>query len=229
MQELNTPKAMKLRPVRPDSLFVSAFVILAIITLSAKVSLSQDHTPLARYDPIFSNSCGPVNLYFALRLLGTDANLVQILQQCNAIQNAGQTSFTELKQAAEGYGVNTFCAKMNLTALKDLKAPALLHLINPREHFVVYAGWVNEHCKILDATGFRRGTHIRYMQPRMLKKNWDGSVLVLSKEPVLLRPQPALWKEVPAGIFAGAVFSVIGMCLVKTSSILKQRKTKGAV
>ena len=159
------------------------------ILLSCGVSWCVESGPasLAKYDPTFSQACGPVNLYLACRLLQNNISFPQVMGTCK-ITEIGQSSLLDLKNAAEELGLHASCMKLNATALRHIKGIALLHFDKPKNHFVLFAGCTSGECCILDATRSKNAGFMREIPLRDLRKRWSGTTLLLARDAILLPP-----------------------------------------
>lgn len=197
------------------SLLIFFLLAFTIILSTAKNGFSQEFSSLSKYDSIFSEACGPVNLYFALLLLGKEPIIEDMLDRCLETES-GQTSFKYLQQMAEKHGVATLCVKMNIRALRNLQQLAILNMTKKKgNHFVLYAGWVDGKCKILDAT--RDKDFLQYIERDELKQIWDGNIMVLSKEPLSLSmfTNIGAGQTIGKGVLGGVAIAVIILSILK--------------
>lgn len=116
-------------------------------------------------------NCGVIALWNCSRLLGINISINEI---DNFIYNKEETSFYDLKLAAENFGMVAKAFKMNWQELSNLKTPAIAWF--NKNHFVVIDRIIDDKALILN-----------YFNPPILyskeefEKFCDGTVLVLYK------------------------------------------------
>jgi hypothetical protein len=146
-------------------------------------SLQDVSEGLARYDPVFGHACGPVNLYAGLRILGKDVDFGEVVSKCN-LDGYGQSDLATLEKVAASFGVSARSVHMNVRSLKAWDGLAILHLVEPRDHFVLYTGTVDGKFRLVDGTHRRKEPVMRLVSGRDLHKVWDGNALIIASHEI---------------------------------------------
>jgi len=118
--------------------------------------------------------CGPKSLLVVCKLLGVKADLEEL---CRLSGWEAGTTMYDLYRAARKKGLYAVGMRLDIEELKKIGQPAIAHVRG--DHFLVVAGFLGYKVCIIDPPN----------PPRLISKGdflkqWDGCVLVVSKEPL---------------------------------------------
>lgn len=128
--------------------------------------------------------CGLYCLYSILKLEGQSIDFRYLIKPEYLGSRKG-SSFEELKQASEDFGLNTVAlSRLIPVDLKDITVPAILHVKSTFEqknydHFVLYLGEEDGKARIFDPPGQRSLVEFASLVPK-----WDGNALFISSGPL---------------------------------------------
>lgn len=182
-----------------------AIAIVGVCCVMKPTAKSEDMH--AEYDPIFAHACGPVNLYLGMRLLGIAVDFDSILTSCD-MDGYGQTSLAALEKAAREHGACVLSMKTDLRVLVKLRESAILHVMKPKDHFLLYGGFGDGRIKIFDGTQTRVSI-TTFMKPAELARIWDGNMMIISRIPVRIPRKEEGGRTVRAGLGAGIIVGLV--------------------
>jgi len=128
--------------------------------------------------------CGLYCLYSILKIEGQAVDFHELVKP-EYISSEKGSSFKELKQAAQDFGVNAASLRgLTLTDLKNIDRPIILHVksdVRQKEydHFVLYCGDQDGKARIFDPPSPIKTTTYHELAPR-----WNGTGLIVSREPI---------------------------------------------
>jgi hypothetical protein len=197
---------------------VSSVLCISVAHPCRSGPLQDTSEAFGRYDPVFGNACGAVNLYGALRILGKDADFEQVVSSCN-LDGYGRSDLAILEKTAAAFGLSAQCVQMNVGSLRAWDGLAILHMVKPRDHFVLCTGTVEGKFRLLDGTHRRHEPAARLVSGRDLQKVWDGNALALALHEIDIRKgvRPALFVAPVAGGLA------LGLALLGAISFVTRR------
>jgi len=128
--------------------------------------------------------CGLYCLYSVFKLEGQSVGFRELVKPEYLGSRQG-SSFEELKQAAQDFGLNAASfSRLMPVDLKNIAVPAILHVKSgpdkkEYDHFVLYLGEKNGKAKVFDPPAELSLVDFSSLAPR-----WDGNALVISSESV---------------------------------------------
>ncbi|MBO4842033.1 MAG: peptidase domain-containing ABC transporter [Bacteroidales bacterium] len=150
---------------------------------------------------------------------------ISLIREASGTSQAG-TSIKGILDAAQAIGFRATGYKSDdkaLARLRDLKEPAILHIVNERGdlHFVVLYALMSRYARVMDPA---RGKHLRISLEK-LQEQWTGYLVTLSPDAAREgdRPRqqhPSLfscflhisWKEFGLMLAGSVVYIVAGVC-----------------
>jgi rhodanese-related sulfurtransferase len=128
--------------------------------------------------------CGLYCLYSIMKLEGQPVDFRELVKPEYLGSRKG-SSFEELKQASEDFGLNAISiSRLIPDDLRTISKPAILHVKSgpdkkDYDHFVLYLGQKNGKARIFDPPA-----ELSLVEFSSLAPKWDGNALVISSEPV---------------------------------------------
>jgi len=162
--------------------------------------------------------CGIYCVFMALRALGTETAIQNILKP-QYIGSKKGSSLEELIRAAREFGLHAEpMRRMTCAMLRVAECPIILHVkpgmgTNKYLHWVLFMGIEEGKARIYDATGVlaRLPEGLRLMDFRELAALWDGTGLVLSRDPIDLKPFYAAVLPWYIGLSGLTLLAVVGL------------------
>jgi ATP-binding cassette, subfamily C, bacteriocin exporter len=128
-----------------------------------------------------TNDCGTACLSMILNFTGR-ANEVPFIAETTTIRENG-LSLLELKTVAEGFKLPCRCVQMEVSFLRDVSSPCILHMVNDKgeNHFQVCYGSRNRRNKIsyLMADPAKQ---VYYLSAEQLEKKWISKAALYFSE-----------------------------------------------
>lgn len=152
--------------------------------------------------------CGISCLYAAMRVEGHKVDYMSLVKP-DYIGSQDGSSFEELKQAAEDFGLHAVpLSRLTPVDLKGIAQPTILHVKSSQEkkeyaHFVLYLGSRNGKAVIFEPPAEKTLVDFGALVPK-----WDGNALVISSAPLAANEIASLSRK-RLVIYAGFAVCVI--------------------
>ena len=126
-------------------------------------------------------NCATASLKYICDNLGVDCSFETLSSLVHGEQNS--TTLERMKQFAEGINLNAYAVKTDIKALKNLSGYQVIVHLPADDHFVVLGDIDDKYVRLIDLSSNRLYT--RFPVDRF-DSIWDGTVLLVSKNPVKL-------------------------------------------
>jgi ABC-type bacteriocin/lantibiotic exporter with double-glycine peptidase domain len=149
-------------------------------------------------------------------MMGKNADFGEVVERCN-LDDHGRSNLAMLERAARELGLFAQSVHTNVAFLRRLDELALLHLIEPQDHFVLYAGTQGKKFRLVDATCDDAEASVMYLTAGELRRIWDGHTLIVALGTPRIRDASMmgiLTLAVPAGL-------VLGLCLLAAIDLIR--------
>jgi len=176
----------------------------------ATVVFADDTLPELKMPQVSGPYCGIHSLHICLSTLGIETEFVDFISTRFVGSRRG-SSAGELIDAAEHFGAHAAVfSNFTLTELYRINQPMILHFRSTWEtsgydHWVAFLGFDGYYARIFD--------HPRppqNMPLALLLANWNGTAIVVSKEPV--NTAFIFWSKFDLVILVGALFAIFYFC-----------------
>ncbi|MDR1478868.1 MAG: hypothetical protein LBJ00_07995 [Planctomycetaceae bacterium] len=162
---------------------VTVFFLAFFVPLFANEKKTDDSLPDLKNIIVAGPYCGVYSLVTCLDAFGKMYSIQELLQPEYIGSFRGSTN-NELIKAANKYGLYGKCyANMAWWQLKDIREPMILHFRGTGDsefnHWVAFLGMEGNHVRVVDAPH-----EIAHLTMAELLANWDGMVILLSKNPI---------------------------------------------
>jgi hypothetical protein len=205
--------------VKKGLMLMRLFILIITCTMffspvvNANSKNELENNLFAQYDRIFSKACGPVNTYWALRILGSNISAYDVFQSFT-ISEEGVTTFEDISKVVSKFGFHAACVRTNVNFLKKLNCIALLHMKTGEEsHFVIFDGYQNGAFMLLDGTKSVKQKQIEFLTVSEIEKLWTGNILIISPQPIPFCDNATNYiMYVIMGILLGSLLAVYMFC-----------------
>jgi rhodanese-related sulfurtransferase len=179
--------------------------------------------PELKTQRVSSPYCGINSLYICLDSLGIETQFEDFIST-RFVGTRNGSSAKELIEAAKHFGAHAeVFSNLTQAELYRIKQPMILHIRSTWEndgynHWVAFFGFVGHHVRILD-----HPSPLQNMALAELLANWDGTAIVISKEPV--ETTFVYWSKFDLVLLFATLFCVFYYC----NAIFKIRSTEEEV
>jgi rhodanese-related sulfurtransferase len=162
------------------TMFRRVILVCIALALLAGPAVSARGAQSSQYSPY----CGVYSLYAAMKLEGKSVEMESLLQP-QYVGSFEGSSLAELRDAAIAHGMYAEpMQNLTLSALRELKTPAILHVkasleAPPPDHWILFVNAGEGDAHIID--GSRGAERIPVAK---LAARWNGTALLVSAQPI---------------------------------------------